>query len=323
MAHQTEIVINGVTTEVTEFDHTAQEIDDGIDNLHTLTGGATTPQAALANLGAGVRPNLLINPFFQVNQRGQSSYGRGMTVDMWRLGTDGNGKATVANDGIIISGNTGTYCNFEGGIEEVPPGTYTESFLVDDHTKVSQIYANGGGQFNITENLISYTFEVKSELDSVYWGIQKLLSAGDLKIFGAKLEEGDTQTLAYQDEAGAWQLLPQPESDYATQLAKCQRYLAAMEEQTIVRSAYVSTNFVDFLVPIPVSFRVLPIIQSAEKLVLITQPDGANVSGVTWSIATKSSASVRLRASKPNILSEGTDFAAYTDQGATFFSAEL
>lgn len=313
--------------------YSGEQIDEAVGKM--LEGGMTgdyadrqlsnldTPQAALANLGAGVRPNLLINPFFQVNQRGQSSYGQGPTVDMWRLATDGNGKATVANDGIIISGNTGTYCNFEVGIEEVPPGTYTESFLVDDHTKVSQIYANGSGQFNITENLISYKFEVKSELDSVYWGIQKFLSAGDLKIFGAKLEEGSTQTLAYQDEDGAWQLLPQPESDYATQLLKCQRYLAAMEEQTIVRSAYVSTNFVDFLVPIPVSFRVLPIIQSAEKLVLITQPDGANVSEVTWSIATKSSASVRLRASKPNILSEGTDFSVYTDQGATFFSAEL
>lgn len=38
MAHQTEIVINGVSTEVTEFDHTAQEIDDGIDKVNTLTG---------------------------------------------------------------------------------------------------------------------------------------------------------------------------------------------------------------------------------------------------------------------------------------------
>lgn len=31
MAHQTEIVVNGVVTEVTEFDHTAQEIDDSVD----------------------------------------------------------------------------------------------------------------------------------------------------------------------------------------------------------------------------------------------------------------------------------------------------
>ena len=38
MAHQTEIVVNGTVTEVTEFDHTAQEIDDGIDKVNTLTG---------------------------------------------------------------------------------------------------------------------------------------------------------------------------------------------------------------------------------------------------------------------------------------------
>lgn len=38
MAHQTEIVVNGQTVEVTEFDHTAQEIDDGINKVNTLTG---------------------------------------------------------------------------------------------------------------------------------------------------------------------------------------------------------------------------------------------------------------------------------------------
>ena len=231
--------------------------------------GATTPQGALANLGAGVRPNLLINPFFEVNQRGQSSYGQGPTVDMWRLGTDGNGKATVANDGIILSGNTGTYYNFEVGIEEVPPGTYTESFLVDDHTKVSQIYANGGGQFNITENLISYTFEVKSELDSVYWGIQKILSAGDLKIFGAKLEEGSTQTLAYQDDTGAWQLLPQPESDYATQLVKCQRYQIELISKNDPQYGCVGNGFgrdsgegkeCVIFIPTPITLRTKPVV---------------------------------------------------------------
>ena len=40
----------------------------------------------------------------------------------------------------------------------------------------------------------------------------------------SKLESGEGQTLAYQDDSGAWQLLPQPESDYATQKLKCMRY---------------------------------------------------------------------------------------------------
>lgn len=38
MAHKTEIEINGEKVEVTEFDHTAQEIDDAVDTINN--GGA-------------------------------------------------------------------------------------------------------------------------------------------------------------------------------------------------------------------------------------------------------------------------------------------
>lgn len=38
MAHKTEIEVNGETIEVTEFDHTAQEIDDAVDKINE--GGA-------------------------------------------------------------------------------------------------------------------------------------------------------------------------------------------------------------------------------------------------------------------------------------------
>lgn len=34
MAHKTEIEVNGVIIEVTEFDHTAQEIDDAVDKIN-------------------------------------------------------------------------------------------------------------------------------------------------------------------------------------------------------------------------------------------------------------------------------------------------
>ena len=71
MAHQTEIVINGVTTEVTEFDHTAQEIDDAVDrtgeDIPTSTTDATSLSSQLsnrllvhANNAAGLDCNLLI-----------------------------------------------------------------------------------------------------------------------------------------------------------------------------------------------------------------------------------------------------------------------
>lgn len=316
--------------------YSGEQIDEAVGKM--LEGGMTgdyadrqlsnldTPQAALSNLGAGVRPNLLVNPRFQVNQRSQTSYSGTYgvyTVDGWLLNNAGAATVNVLSDGVQIVAGT-TTAQFRQYLESLSDGVYTLSFLFTDGSLGYAVYEKSG---------TAYTR--KDYAGSDVWGLGMQDTGGKPTAFAyvqagmsaapiaSKLESGEGQTLAYQDEDGAWQLLPQPESDYATQLLKCQRYLDAMENQTIVRSAYVSTNFVDFLVPIPVSFRVLPIIQSAEKLVLIIQPDGAKVSGVTWSIATKSSASVRLRASKPNILSEGTDFSVYTDQGATFFSAEL
>lgn len=43
MAHKTQIEINGMPVEVTEFDHTAQEIDDAVDKIKDIeeTGSAS------------------------------------------------------------------------------------------------------------------------------------------------------------------------------------------------------------------------------------------------------------------------------------------
>lgn len=66
MAYTTNIEVNGIIYPVTHYDHTAQQIDDAVANM----GAASTPQAALAALGAGVRNNELDNPGLDINQRG-------------------------------------------------------------------------------------------------------------------------------------------------------------------------------------------------------------------------------------------------------------
>ena len=49
----------------------------------------TNPQTAIYNLGAGVRPNLLINGNFRVNQRKKTVYNSaGITVDGWCITAD-------------------------------------------------------------------------------------------------------------------------------------------------------------------------------------------------------------------------------------------
>lgn len=243
MAHQTEIVVNGVVTEVTEFDHTAQEIDDGIDNLHTLTGGATTPQGALAALGAGVRPNLLDNAIFigggsqqgggqlPVNQRGQTSYTVANAYGIDRWGSRG-GTITVEQDSLKVSfpseiGVESLFQYFEKA--KFPSGVYTISILTKDEGLTSTTF-----DYNEDSEISDVQIEIKpGVILSLYarasWNyanarIFNRQASVELSPIAFKLEEGSTQTLAYQDEDGNWQLLPQPESDYATQLAKCQRY---------------------------------------------------------------------------------------------------
>lgn len=286
MAHQTEIVINGVTTEVTEFDHTAQEIDDGIDNLHTLTGGATTPQGALANLGAGVRPSLLVNGDFRaghvVNQRGQTSYtGITPTVDMWSSNSSGM-TVTVQDEGISIYGQGYDY------LKEYLENP--ERFNVKTLT-VSALVKNPNGQFrlnlyNETKNaqnsvnipassdwtLVTKTVDNFSVADGdkvsvlLYPGGGVPDQTATAQVAAAKLEEGDTQTLAYQDDTGAWKLLPQPESDYATQLALCQRYQLRLPYGSSQNYAPIgfgwaqTASSIRILIPTPVTMRANPVI---------------------------------------------------------------
>lgn len=66
MAKTTDILIGGVLTQVTEFDHTAQAIDDAV----SIVG--TSPAETRLNIGAASNPNLLDNWYFAdpIDQRG-------------------------------------------------------------------------------------------------------------------------------------------------------------------------------------------------------------------------------------------------------------
>lgn len=241
MAHQTEIVVNGVVTEVTEFDHTAQEIDDMCDAAQSILPdgpglpvsqggtGATNQQGALAALGAGVRPNLLDNAIFigggsqqgggqlPVNQRSQTSYtASGYTIDRWKK-LNSQGKITVNNGYLTLTG-TGSYGYINQPMEgeNAPPCPVTLSILTKDG-ELHSVTILGGGNDIFIGTFYFY-------LENGFFTIRTPADTTSIDIIAFKYEEGSTQTLAYQDEDGAWQLLPQPESDYATQLLKCQRY---------------------------------------------------------------------------------------------------
>ena len=228
MAHQSNITVGGHTVPVWEFDSTAQQID----NVVAALGAASTPQEALAALGAGVRPNLLDNPRLAVNQRGLSQYtGAVQTVDRWMSANPatwekipGGWKITQGTpEGFAICQRT----------EKIASGTYTISVIISEVTGTWGLLIQGQqeGNLMITEpGFYSATVTVDESDASPYLFVLYSTQAGDTITLPsddgeiAKVEEGDGQTLAYQDEDGNWHLLPQPGEKYGTQLLECQRY---------------------------------------------------------------------------------------------------
>ncbi|MFQ7241280.1 hypothetical protein [Agathobaculum sp.] len=231
-----------------QIDEAVRKILDGEmtgDYADRQLSNLDTPQAALANLGAGVRPNLLDNAIFigggsqqgggqlPVNQRGQTSYVDGNVIDRWKLSGNGGQSLTIASDGIILTSTAdyGFYFtqNLEQSVIEACLGKKVTASVLSVGQNTAQaslnLYVDNTWKdyMVIQEGLSTKQFTIPLTANSFYINIGAQ-SSGTCKLIAVKLEFGSTQTLAYQDEDGVWQLLPQPESDYATQLAKCQRY---------------------------------------------------------------------------------------------------
>ena len=254
-----------------------------------VLGGATTPQGALANLGGGVRPNLLINPFFQVNQRGQTSYSGTYgvyTVDGWLLNNAETATVNVLSNGVQIVAGTVT-AQFRQYLESLSDGVYTLSFLFTDGSLGYAVYEKSGTAYTRKDytpsNVWGMGMQDTSGKPTAYMYVQAGMSAAPV---ASKLESGEGQTLAYQDDTGAWQLLPQPESDYATQLAKCKYYATMIASENILRAAasYVSGTNIYFTIPLDVAMRQgNQTIVSSEDLTLYASITGNAQEGFSFS----------------------------------------
>lgn len=189
-------------------------------------------EKALNNIGAGVRQNIFINPFFKVNQRGSSSYsisGPVYTLDCWKSsGTTSSGTISLSNNTIQLTNSNGTmgisqlieeYSNLAGK-------TVTVSFLAQITSGQYRIVINDGTQ-NTSSNFSAGGLTLYSFTDTISNSPSQLQCAfesvnnGNATIYAAKLEIGGQQTLAYQDTNGDWQLLEQPDPN---EILKCYRY---------------------------------------------------------------------------------------------------
>ena len=243
--------------------------------------GADTTQAALAALGAGVRPRLGINMDFRINQRGQSNYkasGRTYTVDGWYLATTG-GTVTVNSDGTITIGAANSTL-----WQLIPPNEFTigKPFTFSVFTPTGELYS-------ITVNELGTSTDQRENTDFGYLRVQyyngnvgvNITPTKETTLLCAKPEEGPNQTLAYQDSDGKWKLLPQSDSGYGTQLVECQRYLIPMQnsEERISRA---TSSIVRAWFPTPAPMRTDPVLISGSFQVK-TLASGNVMTNAVWS----------------------------------------
>ena len=182
-----------------------------------------------------VNPNLLDNWYFgnPVNQRGSkettTASGSVYFVDRWivyRIGTI----ASLETDGIKLTAPDNNYTSLmqrmEKGTAELNGKTFTASVLYDEgllqvtgtvvDTATNTTFARISNSSNTRILNFAYT-----PAQGVFLEF-RIVAGENATIKGMKLELGDTQTLAHQDENGDWVLNEIP--NYANQLARCQRY---------------------------------------------------------------------------------------------------
>ena len=236
--------LTGQPAQVDQLDHTAQQIDDGL------------------NIARGVsNPNLLDNWYFgnPVNQRGRTEYTEsGYTFDRWLLDQWNTTRVacSIVTKGLRVRGEASGPCStsIKQFVEGIRAGCQvTASVLVTDFTVGSSvrlfIRTNSGvrltnvrfskhGLYSVTTTLPD-DFEGNLMIEIGQGGSDGGNGNTDFTVLATKLELGSQQTLAHQDENGNWVLNEIP--DYGEQLRRCQRYF-----QTFATESLRHTDAIDF-----------------------------------------------------------------------------
>ena len=178
------------------------------------------------NIGASTRPTLLINGLFMIDQRSNGPYQNKYGPDGWI--TFEKATATFDNPGVTLTPGEASNGGMNQFLESIDSGMFTLSALFDNGDICWAVYAVRGNGQSIEQRYMhkgntigAFTlgYAANTAKNYVQFRINK-----QTKFLGAKLEPGESQTLAYKDSDGNWKLLPQPGMDLGTQLLRCQRY---------------------------------------------------------------------------------------------------
>lgn len=238
-----------------------------------FVAGASTPSGTLSvptkvtgylTTGGITHPQIVVDNTTYITPSGsdvRGYVGREYGLDRWRVSA--NGIITVTGAGVLLQK---TANSAYGSMYEVLDATpllgkeITIAALINDN-----LYAVSG---TVPDTVPTKNTAVciSARIDDVT--IQSYLyttgvltcevvnyGTGACKAGAAKLELGDTQTLAHQDASGNWVLNEIP--DYGEQMRRCQRYyyqISYVQYQTI-NMAYEDTAYAFILLPLPVEMR--------------------------------------------------------------------
>lgn len=194
--------------QVTELDALPSFTDNSLLPVHN---GAGLKKGLLSQLASYLgskfsNPNLLINPDFEINQRGATSYEKqGYSVDRWKIWNvtvtpNSNGSITIKNDKYT---DTGTFIQI---LENATEGDSTLSCYVTSVTGTVTMFADDNTQVVLKQGLNVVHTSNSTKNFSIF-----LNTGTSITIKWAKLEQGKVATSF---------IAPNP----AEELEKCLRF---------------------------------------------------------------------------------------------------
>lgn len=198
--------------------HTHTTYDSHIENVEIhVTAEEKAAWNGKADVSDISNPNLLINPDFKINQRGQTEYtSSGYTVDRWWISN--TTPLTKLDNGIKFSGTGGMIRQIIENPERFAGKTVTASIFLDTIVGPALLRLRVNGSFieylsHINKAGLAFaTFTLPEELTSLYFELGMSGSNYcEYTISNSKLELGSIAT-------------PFTPPDPAAELAKCQRY---------------------------------------------------------------------------------------------------
>lgn len=207
--------------QVTELDALPSFTDNSLLPVHNGAGLKKGLLSQLANyLGNKFsNPNLLINPNFEINQRGSTTYTTGYTVDRWKVaGATLNAKTKILSNSNSASGT------FLQSLENKPTGTFTVTLNVVSVTGTVKFSWKDGSTYKtgavISKGLNTYTFTASS----LTWVGIDVASGASIQLDYMKLEQSSVATHFVTPNK-------------AEELAKCQYYTVVFEPWRTILNA--------------------------------------------------------------------------------------